>query len=251
MAVEVYKCDLTGDLLLIMLRHETRMMTLRHTVQPLDGMQDEIFDRDTLQDMNEDKIYLDGGDEDEPDRESLPVVCHFLVSSRHMILASSVFKAMLDGDFKEGLKLHAMGELEISLPDDDPHTFSILLDIIHGHNRNVPRQISLPRLAKLAILVDKYQILERVEIFSDMWIDDIQNGGHGLPVTFGPDILPWLSVSWVFGKENIFQQVTEILEREGDSDMGGESIQELPIPDLIIGKHTLNGCHCLQLTFAS
>lgn len=40
-----------------------------------------------------------------------PPVCHFRVSTQCMILASSVFRAMLQGGFKESLKLDLAGEL--------------------------------------------------------------------------------------------------------------------------------------------
>lgn len=46
---------------------------------------------------------------------------HVLVSSKHMSLASPVFKAMLTGGFQEAVELKAAGKTEIPLPDEVPH----------------------------------------------------------------------------------------------------------------------------------
>lgn len=79
------------------------------------------------------------------------------VSSKHMILASSVFEAMLQpGRFKEEIDLDSNGKAEIPLPDDDSEPFVILLDIIHGRPRKVPRVVNLHLLSGLAVLIDKY-----------------------------------------------------------------------------------------------
>jgi hypothetical protein len=64
---------------------------------------------------------------------STPV--NLLVSSKHMILASSVFAAMLKVDYKEGSTLESKGKVEISLPDEEPDLFAILLNIIHGRTK--------------------------------------------------------------------------------------------------------------------
>lgn len=70
------------------------------------------------------------------------IAVHMLVSSKHMMLASPVFRAMLRPDtFKEGQTLQAAGKLEVSLPDDDPVALVVLLNIIHGQTRKVPRRV--------------------------------------------------------------------------------------------------------------
>src|SRR3954466_2087820 len=80
------------------------------------------------------------------------------VSSKHLTLASPVFHAMLKRSvFKEGIDLAAGGTVEIPLPDDNPAAFGILLWMIHGKFSQVQRKVDLKLLAKIAILVDKYQ----------------------------------------------------------------------------------------------
>ncbi len=91
------------------------------------------------------------------------------------MLASPVLKAMLQpGRFREGLQRNATDQLEVDLPDDDQSIMVIVLNIIHGRNRLVPKQADLEMMTKLAILVDKYKMVEVVvESFSDPWINDL------------------------------------------------------------------------------
>jgi hypothetical protein len=56
-------------------------------------------------------------------QENVGLDVRMLVSSRHLILASSVFEAMLQDRFKEGQALRSTGYLELPLPDDDPVAF--------------------------------------------------------------------------------------------------------------------------------
>lgn len=55
--------------------------------------------------------------------------------------------------------------MEIPLPDDDPVAFGILLRILHAQNNFVPREVDLPLLTGISILVDKYQIHNAVGVF--------------------------------------------------------------------------------------
>lgn len=162
-----------------------------------------------------------------------PISVNMLVSSKHMILASSVFAAMLKVDYKEGSTLESKGKVEILLPDDEPDVFTILLNIIHGRTKKVPRRIDLVSLTKLSILVDKYQMHEAVGVFAEIWIEALK---VDLPQDLTEDVLFWLCISWVFGDGIIFQKVTEILMRMSDSEFDEDAMNELPIPEAIIGK---------------
>lgn len=166
---------------------------------------------------------------DEPSASSEDV--HMLVSSKHLCLASPVFKAMLQhNNFKEGRELASAGKIEISLPDDEPDAFSILMCVIHGRTRNVPREIDLDLLSRISTLVDKYQLHEVVEIMSDRWISLLE---AELPEEFTDDLLPWLSISWVFEKPSIFKEVTRIAERQSNGKIG-EDRDDIPIPNLVL-----------------
>jgi hypothetical protein len=132
-----------------------------------------------------------------------PEKVNMIVSSKHMTLASPVFKAMLaTGGFKEGLGRNAAGQLEVELSEDDQAVMIIVLNIIHGRNRVVPKRIDLNMLTNLAILVDKYQMVEAVESFSEFWTDHLlteQDLPDGFPddieSTYQKRIYKWLAVS--------------------------------------------------------
>jgi hypothetical protein len=100
---------------------------------------------------------------------------HMRVSSKHLTMVSPVFKAMLHrGNFREGRELGNTGSVDVPLPDDNPDAFLIILDVLHGYHRKVPRDISLLMLTCISILVDKYQMVEAVEVFSNGWIEHLK-----------------------------------------------------------------------------
>ena len=153
------------------------------------------------------------------------------VSSKHMILASAVFKVMLSHKFKEGVTLQTQGVLKLPLLGDDPAALLIMLNIIHGHTRKVPRQVDLYTLTQIAILVDKYAIHEAVEVFSEIWIEDLN---VDIPTAFTKDIVPWLCISWVFKRSIEFEKMTHIA-LWGFSDDITPWTGPHPIPETVIG----------------
>ncbi|KAF3893146.1 BTB domain-containing protein [Trichophyton interdigitale] len=149
------------------------------------------------------------------------------VSSRHLILASSVFRAMLEHRFGESQTLHTVGSVEIPLPEDDPDAFLILLKIIHGHLRQVPLQVDLQTLTQLAILVDKYELHERIEVFTGFWFGNLIST---IPNCYTDDIPSWTCVCWVFNKPEEFKRVTRLILRHG---RGTLTFKELPVPSFV------------------
>jgi BTB/POZ domain len=158
---------------------------------------------------------------------------HMLVSAKHLMLASPVFKAMLQhSTFKEGDTLRTSGQVKVPLPDDDPTALKILLDIVHGRVRQVPRQVNLKVMTDLSVLVDKYQMLEIVELYAEIWMSTLKSS---VPIFFTADLLPWLSISWVFGLADQFKQVSRIAMR-GSTELFGAREEYLPIPQHVFGK---------------
>jgi len=160
----------------------------------------------------------------------------FLISSKHMMLVSPVFRAMLQPGFKEGTMLQSEGKVEVSLPDH-AGAFTILIDIIHCRLKRVPLKVDLHMLLEIAILVDKYQMYEVVDVFSDIWVRELV---ATLPKTYSADVLPWLCISWVFELEDQFKQLTRILESErtwqDDLKMIEGSLWDLPIPESVTSE---------------
>ncbi|PVH85234.1 hypothetical protein DL98DRAFT_409677 [Cadophora sp. DSE1049] len=139
------------------------------------------------------------------------------VSSKHLAMASPVFKAMLAHGFAEGEALRTQGKVEIPLPDDDPEAMAVLLDIIHGRSRRVPREVSVTQLALLAIVIDKYHSHEVAEVYSDIWLHHFKDEYDDFIINDESDLsmqLMWLTISWVFGNNTIFNMATANLIRE-------------------------------------
>ncbi|CVL03506.1 uncharacterized protein FPRN_11801 [Fusarium proliferatum] len=129
----------------------------------------------------------------------------YRVSSAHLILASPVFKAMLDGPFKESSH-NKDGRFEVKTSECSAEALLILLDIMHGHHRDVPETIEISLLTEMAILVDYYECHEIVEMFAENWIasviqeDDIEESDYQTNMSR-------LFISWVFGKIELFNSV--------------------------------------------
>lgn len=157
------------------------------------------------------------------------------VSARHLVLASSMFKAMLEPDkFLEGNLLHSQGNLALDLPGD-PEALVILMHVIHGATRKVPRNITLDTLARLATLVDYYNLHEAVELFSETWVQNLKE--KAFPKTYNPDVVPWLFISWVFRIEDAFLKITQLLICEGDNKaMHAIKDENIPIPSILSGQ---------------
>lgn len=165
------------------------------------------------------------------------------VSSRHLSLASPVFSKMLEGQFKEGIQ-NSQSFRRIETSEWDTEALLILLDIIHGHHRRVPRTVSLEMLGKIAVLVDYYDCHEIVEVFVDLWVPNMEKD---LPTSYGKDSTIWLSISSVFSRAAIFEAMAKITVHACHGPM---CTMELPIPHKLLGKFILpfyesvaNICH--------
>jgi hypothetical protein len=164
----------------------------------------------------------------------IPETVYLRVSSTHLVLASAMFKTMLTSDaFPEGRTLRSEGTLVVKL-SDDLDALIILMNIVHGKTRKVPRHVPLHTLADLAHLVNYYQLHEAVELFSDTWITSLKQETQ--IESYDPElVLPWLFISWVFQKGSDFQKMTRILIWESDDTLGDE-IEGVPIPASITSE---------------
>lgn len=96
---------------------------------------------------------------------------HLLVSSRVLTLASPVFAAMFNSQFREGLSNRTASRgPPIPLPDDDGPAFLIFCAAIHYQTDQVPRNLSLACLENLGIICDKYSCAKALAPWSDIWL---------------------------------------------------------------------------------
>ncbi|KAJ5555417.1 hypothetical protein N7535_007852 [Penicillium sp. DV-2018c] len=150
----------------------------------------------------------------------------FLVSSRHLALASPYFKAMLRTCWAEGSQLSENGSAEIPVKECKPDILLILLNAIHGRHRQVPRTVSLQQLAALAASTDFFQCHEAIEIFAGQWKAALQ------PLQLGSfcitsDTINWIMIASVFGFRDTLEEATKVAMQRGT---GPFTTNNLPIP---------------------
>ena len=195
--------------------------------------------------VEEEEVVVEPAEE-EPDEivSSHEVRC--VVSSRHLMLASEHFRTTLGGDSKEAKVLKSRGHVKIRLAIE-LETMVILLNIIHGASRKVPRQVTLNVLRQLAVLVSGFGMLETVEFFSDTWIDNLMR--DELPKGYDKRVLSLMFVFWVFNRPTEFKDMTRLAQRESTEKLI-EDVKDIPIARNIVGKFS---CTCFnwkyQLTF--
>jgi hypothetical protein len=158
------------------------------------------------------------------------------VSSKHLTLASPVFKALLCGGFAEGVDLGAGRPAEVRLPDDNPSALWLLLYIIHGQPKKVPTKLSLNMLACVTVLIDKYQLHDVAAVMTDLWYESLNTSPapvHGYTV---PQVLQWICIAWVLHKKEKFSSMTKVAMRNSENHLSTVGFIDLPIPAGVLGK---------------
>ncbi|KAK8075647.1 hypothetical protein PG997_010310 [Apiospora hydei] len=89
----------------------------------------------------------------------------------------------------------------------DPDALLILMEIIHGRHRGVPRRPGLEKIAKIAVLVDYYGCHEVVECSAERWTELLKDTR---PKQYGRDLVLWLAICYVFYRPNIFWNLTRV-----------------------------------------
>ncbi|EXF86038.1 hypothetical protein CFIO01_07606 [Colletotrichum fioriniae PJ7] len=163
----------------------------------------------------------------EPESHEEPIV-KYLVSSRHLALASQYFSAKFSGPWIETSVKHIDGCYHMDATDWDSEALLILMQVIHGKTRSVPRHINLEMLAKLAVLVDYYDCHEVIEVYCPLWIGSLKDK---LPDDYGRDMVLWLLISHIFQQDDIFRQMTQVAVLKSD---GPIRTMELPIPSSVV-----------------
>jgi hypothetical protein len=134
------------------------------------------------------------------------------VLSKHMKLASSFFKAMLQSTLKEGLELQPTGHCQIPQPEEHPLGFEILLHLIHlnSNHTTITLQINFQLLANLAVLVDKYELQQTTYLLKDLCCASCLNTNNGkIPHFSCWELFIWVGITWVFERPREFKIATE------------------------------------------
>ena len=156
------------------------------------------------------------------------VVMRIQASTIHLIPASDYFATMFTSHWKETTALGSGKPCILTVREWDLDAFVILMNIIHGHNDEVPRCIKLEMLAKIAVLVDYYKCLPTVKPFWLTWAPKLP-----IPACYSRDLILWLWASWAFCEEDKFRTVSTIVV---ETSRGPIRTLGLPIPESVISK---------------
>ncbi|RHZ59253.1 uncharacterized protein CDV56_105070 [Aspergillus thermomutatus] len=165
--------------------------------------------------------------------ESHPV--RMRVSSRHLALASPVFKRMFSGDWNEAHEIRSEGATEIIMDIWDLDAMLIVMNIVHGYAPKVPRKVDLDTLAKIAVIIDYYQCPGVVEVFAEMWVNQLKGD---MPQTVGNAVIQWICIAWVFRKPAEFLAATRVTLVES---CGIMQTYDLPVP-IKVATESINEC---------
>jgi hypothetical protein len=176
----------------------------------------------------------------------------YRVYSQVLGAASTVFKGMLSlassSSENVGLQSRTPNDmpLVVRIEDDDVAVLQIVLRVLHYQLKFVPRMLSVEDLAQAAIICDKYLLHESIQLIARIWVENSKPKAEEYPGY-------WLLISWVFGPETIFTEVSRqlILGASEDNQKGlriGSERLELPkfVPAAIAGSLL----SCAYLIFA-
>lgn len=150
------------------------------------------------------------------------------VSSKQLSLACPHFARMFKSDLREGTELRNNGSVELEVDQPSGTAVLLLMLVIHGRTRQVPRMVSKEMLIEIAVLVDYFECYKAVEVFSDLWIAAIEPHPEERVV----EMRDWVFISWVFSKKTIFEQTTlAVISRYATV----IPAQGLPLPARILG----------------
>ena len=147
----------------------------------------------------------------------------YRVSSRHLSLVSKTFCAMLNGPWAEATP--QPGSIRaVEAESWNAKALLHVLDIIHGHHRSVPKEMTFDLLVEIALIVDYYNCYEVCEAHVTQWISGLQTR---LPEEYGTECILWISVAWIFSLDDIFEKMTLLAIREST---GPIEFPDIPIP---------------------
>ncbi|GKU20859.1 unnamed protein product [Fusarium langsethiae] len=96
----------------------------------------------------------------------------------------------------------------------DPVAFVIVLDAVHGRYNDIPEKINVGLLARIAAIVDYYELHESLRLISNLWMKNLCDS-YKMPTKFSNNSLMWLYIAWVFSKRDVLSPMSKLLLREG------------------------------------
>ncbi|KAF8536110.1 hypothetical protein BDD12DRAFT_912349 [Trichophaea hybrida] len=155
----------------------------------------------------------------------------YLVSSHQLCCASPVFRASLgpSSGFLEAIDLRHSQTAGTTVSDDplyempigeglkfDPTAMAVVLYVIHRRPDQIPESIEFENLLDIAVICDYYDCAPVMSPLDKAWIQPFEK--HALE----PEYEDLLFAAYVFGKQELFAQITKAFARKGVTTEDGE-----------------------------
>ena len=194
-------------------------------------------------DSDKEQLENEAGEATQPEVQQATEEVEVKVSSRHLALASPVFRTMFDGGFKERVQ-PGNDPHKVHLPEDDYDALLILLRVIHGLNKSVPRLIVKDLFVRVIVLLDKYKMYECALVYTDLWFDDLWPRHDETP----PHLVDWIFICWALDKFSEFDKLVRLAVFECTFHFEDNG---LPLPGSIASKRLFISPLELRLTSSS
>lgn len=157
-----------------------------------------------------------------------------------MKMASPVFAKMLNGPWSESNSLDssstpaslgnssAVRPREVTAHSWDADALLVVLNVIHGINDQVPREVSVDFLVEIAGVVDYYHCQRAMQLAGEVWRQKV----YDFPVKYGNGCISWLSISWAFGWEGVSSQLASFIIAHGQG-LSHIKSDELPVTSIL------------------
>ncbi|KAL5342711.1 hypothetical protein BJX70DRAFT_394547 [Aspergillus crustosus] len=164
-----------------------------------------------------------------PKPQDTPDPVRFLASSKHLTLASPIFKRMLSMLWTEGRELGHNRKVTLETTGWDVDAVRMLLLMIHAQPQKLPSRIDTGQLTKLSIVADYYECRELVTYYANTWFKKLLN----TPCHYSFHVVTWIWLGYFFRRPKAFKEYTKIWIRDSATPLD-PSYFGLPIPGHII-----------------
>ncbi|EWC48921.1 hypothetical protein DRE_00226 [Drechslerella stenobrocha 248] len=156
-------------------------------------------------------------DVDHDPREEKITRYHFLVSAASLRLASPVWNRILNPNngFKPLPETTINGKTMrvLTLHDDDVSAIGWVLNIVHFHADQVPRELNYENFMAVTILCDKYDIRNAVCPWAEMWVKPLLPSGDAGIIYPNEGYLFWEGIEdWLFIKST-YRRIKPVSEK--------------------------------------
>ncbi|RHZ61148.1 uncharacterized protein CDV56_107503 [Aspergillus thermomutatus] len=157
-------------------------------------------------------LKQDSGEKPSDPEEAAPAAVEtpqtrFRVSSKHLTLASEYFKAHIKKRIAPTSTADEPGYDEVHMLDCDPEAFLIVMNIIHGKGQQIPNEVDVAMMLKVAAVVCYLDCEPACTFVLGVWIKRLLDAKKVVYDTWD-NCLKWAYISWAFRQPSLFTSST-------------------------------------------